>query len=331
MRQILLNSGGAVVARVARPLVEPGSVLVRVRYSLISVGTEIAPLRSVASQAPDSSAIERGVEYASLAKHYFRASLRDPKKAMDRVSKILKTQAAKLKPARPVPIVPAISGELTWTPANADITLATRDNGVSLVTDTSAAGYQIMSQAVGVPDGQVPVVRLSGRVDEGVIAVGLLNDARDKWIGSRTYHLGPFEDTLIFDPKGSGAVTIVVTTAGAAGRSRVTLADVNIGMAPPTIGGLPLSELDVQGWGVGYSAAGEVVAVGEGVSDLAAGDLVACAGAGQANHADFINVKRNLVVRVPHGCPISLAASTTVGSIAMQGVRRAQPQLGDRV
>ena len=80
MRQILLNSSGAVVARVPRPLVE------------------------------------RGVEYASLAKHYFRASLRDPKKAMDRVSKILRTQASKLKPARPVPIVPAVSGELTWTP-----------------------------------------------------------------------------------------------------------------------------------------------------------------------------------------------------------------------
>src|SRR5205085_1507534 len=225
MRQILLNSGGAVVARVPRPLVERGSVLVRVQYSLISVGTEIAPLRSMASQAPDTSAIERGVEYASLARHYFRASLRDPKKAMDRVSKILRAHAAKLKSARPVQIVPAISGELTWMPANPDITLTTGDAG---------------------------------------------------------------------------------------GRSRATLTDVNAGMAPPTIGGLPLSELDVQGWGVGYSAAGEVVAVGAGVTDLAAGDLVACAGAGQANHADFINVKRNLVARVPAGCPINLAASTTV-------------------
>ena len=290
MRQILLNSGGAVVARVPRPLVERGSVLVRVHYSLISVGTEIAPLRSLASQAPDTSAIERGVEYAGLAKHYFRASLRDPRKAMDRVAKILRTQTAKLKPARPVAVVPAISGELTWTPAHGDITLATGDGGVTLVTDATPAGYQIMSQAVGVPDGQVPVVRVSGRVDDGAIAIGLLNEARDKWIGSRTYHLGPFEDTLIFDPQGSRAVTIVVTTAGAAGRSRVTLASVSVGMAPPTIGGLPLSELDVQGWGVGYSAAGEVVAVGDGITDLAAGDLVACAGAGQANHADFGSV-----------------------------------------
>jgi len=32
------------------------------------------------------------------------------------------------------------------------------------------------------------------------------------------------------------------------------LSAVNVGMAPPAIGGLPLSELDVQGWNVGYSA-----------------------------------------------------------------------------
>src|SRR5437764_4078102 len=211
MRQILLNSSGAVGARLPRPSVEGGSVPVGVQSSLIGVVTEIAPLRSMASQAPDTSAIERGVEYASLAKHYFRASLRDPKKAMDRVSKILRTQASKLKPARTVPIVPAVSGELTWTPANGEITLTTGDHGVTVVTDMTPAGYQIMSQAVGVPDGQVPVVRVSGRVNEGTIAIGLLNDAKDKWVGSRTYPQGPFEDTLIFDPQGSRAVTIVVT------------------------------------------------------------------------------------------------------------------------
>src|SRR5204862_4295561 len=104
-----------------------------------------------------------------------------------------------------------------------------------------------------------------------------------------------------------------------------------VGVAPPTIGGLPLSELNLQGWNVGYSAAGEVIAVGEGIEDLAVGDLVACAGAGQANHADYIAVKRNLVCRIPAACPVTLAASTTVGAIALQGVRRAAPQLGERV
>ena len=65
MRQLLMNSGGVVVARVPRPVVDRGSVLVRVQYSLISVGTEIAPLRPSAASAPDATAIERGVEYAA--------------------------------------------------------------------------------------------------------------------------------------------------------------------------------------------------------------------------------------------------------------------------
>ena len=172
---------------------------------------------------------------------------------------------------------------------------------------------------------------MRGRVDEGAIAIGVLNEGREAWLGSRTYERGPFEDTLIVDPKGSRAVTVVVTTAGAPGRSRVTLETVDVGSAPKTIGGLPASELDAQGWSVGYSAAGEVVAVGDGVDDLAAGDLVACAGAGQANHADYVSVKRNLVCRIPALCPVSLAASTTIGAIALQGVRRAAPQIGERI
>jgi predicted dehydrogenase len=332
MRQILLNSGGAVVARVPRPIVERGAVLVRVQYSLISVGTEIAPLRSMASAAPDSSAVERGIEYAALAKHYVRASLRDPRKALNRVTKIARAQVGRLRPERPVPVTPAVlTGRLSWTMASNDAVFADEGGAITLVTDETPAGYQIMSQAIAVPAGQVPVVRVVGRVDEGVIAIGLLNDARDKWIGTRAYESGPFEDTLIFDPAGSPSVTVVVTTSGAAGRSRATLATVEVGVAPPTIGGLPLSELNVQGWNVGYSAAGEVVAVGDGIEDLAPGDLVACAGAGQANHADYISVKRNLVCRIPSGCPVTLAASTTVGTIAMQGVRRAVPQLGERV
>ena len=327
-----MNSNGVMVARVPRPVVDRGSVLVRVQYSLISVGTEIAPLRSTAQSAPDSTAVERGVEYAAMARHYLKASLRDPKKAMDRVKKIARQQVVRMLPARPVPVTPAVAvGELAWTTASQAATVKHDEGVVTLVTDDTPAGYQLMSQAIAVPADQVPVVRVQGRVEQGVIAIGLLNDTRDKWLGTRTYDVGPFEDTIIFDPAGSPSVTLVITTAGAATPSRVTLNTVDVGMAPPSIGGLPLSELETQGWTIGYSAAGEVVAVGEGVTDLAPGDLVACAGAGQANHADYISVKRNLVCRLPHGCPVNLAASTTVGAIAMQGVRRAAPQLGERI
>src|SRR5437867_8035488 len=110
MRQILLNSGGAVVARVPRPIVEPGSVLVRVHYSLISVGTEIAPLRSVSTSAPDASTVERGAAYAALAQHYLRASLRDPRKAFDRIMRIVRHQAKRIP--MPAAGVPASASEL---------------------------------------------------------------------------------------------------------------------------------------------------------------------------------------------------------------------------
>jgi hypothetical protein len=73
-----------------------------------------------------------------------------------------------------------------WTTASPSASVTIADDVVTLVTDDTPAGYQIMSQAVAVPAGQVPVVRLQGRVEQGVIAVGLLNAARDKWLGTRT-------------------------------------------------------------------------------------------------------------------------------------------------
>lgn len=79
----------------------------------------------------------------------------------------------------------------------------------------------------------------------------------------------------------------------------------------------------------GYSAAGVVIAVGEGIADLEPGDRVACAGAQYAYHAETIRVPRNLVVRVPDGVSSEDASTVTLGAIALQGVRRAQPTLGE--
>ena len=81
----------------------------------------------------------------------------------------------------------------------------------------------------------------------------------------------------------------------------------------------------------GYSCAGVVVDVGEGVTDIHAGDRVACAGAGYANHAAVNVVPRNLVARIPDAVSFEEAAFATLGAIALQGVRRAEPGLGDRV
>ncbi|MFQ5585208.1 MAG: bi-domain-containing oxidoreductase [Thermodesulfobacteriota bacterium] len=79
----------------------------------------------------------------------------------------------------------------------------------------------------------------------------------------------------------------------------------------------------------GYSAAGAVIAVGEGIEDVSTGDRVACAGAGIANHAEVINVPRNLLVKIPEGLGYPDASTVTLGAIALQGVRRAAPTLGE--
>jgi len=81
----------------------------------------------------------------------------------------------------------------------------------------------------------------------------------------------------------------------------------------------------------GYSASGVVLEIGNNIKNIKVGDKVACAGAGIANHAEFITVPENLIVRVPENLPLEHASTVTLGSIALQGVRRCNPQLGEFV
>jgi predicted dehydrogenase/threonine dehydrogenase-like Zn-dependent dehydrogenase len=83
---------------------------------------------------------------------------------------------------------------------------------------------------------------------------------------------------------------------------------------------------------LGYSSAGTVAAVGEGVVDIVPGDRVACAGAGHAVHAEFACVPRLLVARIPsETVSFDEAAFTTLGAVALHGVRNAEVKLGDVV
>lgn len=82
---------------------------------------------------------------------------------------------------------------------------------------------------------------------------------------------------------------------------------------------------------LGYSLAGEVVEVGSRVGDLKVGDRVACYGSMVANHAEFNFVPRNLCVRVPEGVELRHAAFCMIAAIALNGVRRAQVDLGSNV
>jgi predicted dehydrogenase/threonine dehydrogenase-like Zn-dependent dehydrogenase len=101
------------------------------------------------------------------------------------------------------------------------------------------------------------------------------------------------------------------------------------------------SRLD-QSQSPGYSSAGTVISMGEGVVDLQPGDRVACAGAGFAVHAEVACVPRLLAARIPQravaGDPVLIsevpfdeAAFATLGAVALHGIRTAEAKLGDTV
>ena len=82
---------------------------------------------------------------------------------------------------------------------------------------------------------------------------------------------------------------------------------------------------------LGYSAAGIVAAVAEDVTEFQVGDRVACAGVGFASHAEVLSVPKNLCVHLPEGVSFESGAYGTLGAIALQGVRLAEPTLGESV
>src|SRR5262249_14428116 len=78
---------------------------------------------------------------------------------------------------------------------------------------------------------------------------------------------------------------------------------------------------------LGYSSAGVVIAVGSGAGHhFRVGDRVACCGQGVASHAEIVCVPVNLAALVPDGVPLEDAAFSTLGAIALHGVRTMEPQ-----
>ena len=82
---------------------------------------------------------------------------------------------------------------------------------------------------------------------------------------------------------------------------------------------------------LGYSAAGIVAAVADDVTEFQIGDRVACAGVGFASHAEVLSVPKNLCVHLPENVSFDSGAYGTLGAIALQGVRLAEPTLGESV
>ena len=79
---------------------------------------------------------------------------------------------------------------------------------------------------------------------------------------------------------------------------------------------------------LGYSCAGEIIEVADDIKHLKIGDFVACGGA-TANHSEIVVVPKNLCVKINNLKHVKEAAFATVGSIALQGVRQAEVNLGE--
>ena len=78
---------------------------------------------------------------------------------------------------------------------------------------------------------------------------------------------------------------------------------------------------------LGYCNAGEVVAVGEGVTNFKIGDRVASNG----QHAEFVAIPKNLVAHIPDNVSYDEAAFTVIGSIGLQGIRLINPSFGETI
>jgi NADPH:quinone reductase-like Zn-dependent oxidoreductase len=82
---------------------------------------------------------------------------------------------------------------------------------------------------------------------------------------------------------------------------------------------------------LGYSCSGFVLEAGAGVNGFQPGDRVACAGGGYATHSEINFVPANLAVLVPDNVSLEAASLTTIGAIAVQGVRQASVTFGETV
>jgi predicted dehydrogenase/threonine dehydrogenase-like Zn-dependent dehydrogenase len=82
---------------------------------------------------------------------------------------------------------------------------------------------------------------------------------------------------------------------------------------------------------LGYSTSGEVMASMDTRNLFQPGDRVACAGQDFASHSEMVSIPQNLVAKIPDNVSFEDASYTTLGAIALQGVRQADPKLGDNV
>ncbi len=82
---------------------------------------------------------------------------------------------------------------------------------------------------------------------------------------------------------------------------------------------------------LGYSTSGVVTASMDTKSLFQVGDRVACAGQDFASHSEIVAIPQNLIAKIPDNVSFEDASYTTLGAIALQGVRQSEPTLGDNI
>jgi predicted dehydrogenase/threonine dehydrogenase-like Zn-dependent dehydrogenase len=78
---------------------------------------------------------------------------------------------------------------------------------------------------------------------------------------------------------------------------------------------------------LGYCNAGEIIGVGEGVTDFKLGDRVVSNG----SHAEVVCIPKNLVAKIPDSVSYDEAAFTVIGAIGLQGIRLLNPTFGETI
>ena len=81
---------------------------------------------------------------------------------------------------------------------------------------------------------------------------------------------------------------------------------------------------------LGYSVVGKVIQAGNNVNDISVGEIVCCGGTGFANHAEFVSVPRNLVVKVPDKIDLTEAVFSVVGAVSLHSIHQSEPILGEK-
>jgi threonine dehydrogenase-like Zn-dependent dehydrogenase len=85
---------------------------------------------------------------------------------------------------------------------------------------------------------------------------------------------------------------------------------------------------DAQPRPFGYSNAGVVLEIGDGIEELRSGDRVACIGGGYAMHTDYAVVPHNLCVKLPENVTFAQGSYAMLTATAMHALRRSTPELG---